>query len=302
MSQELKAPKIASVVALSLAIMKWTIWIMTWSIAVLSSAIDSILDFFVSVFNSIALKRSKDNPDDEFNFWKWKLEHLAAFVEWLIISLSWAYIFYESVKKLIVREEIQEINIALYVMAISAIVTLFLVIYLNKVYKKTWNTLIQADSLHYKTDLFTNIWIFISLIIIKLTWLYFIDWIIWVIISVYIIYEAYKIIKLWFVNILDKALNDEIVNKIEEVINNDKNIEWFHFLKTRRSAKTYFVQAHLVFKDSEILLKQAHDISDNIEKEIYKIDCTKRWKIDFHLDPYNDKEEELNMQRFICEE
>ena len=160
--------------------------------------------------------------------------------------------------------------------------------FLDFVAKKTKNIVIQTDSLHYKVDFYTNIWIILSLIIIYYTWFYYLDSIVWMILSVYIIFSAYKILKKWFLLLLDAALKKEQVKKITKIIDDTYEIKSHHLLKTRQSSKTNFVQAHLVFKNIDIKLINAHRISDKIEDKIKKIDESKTWIIDFHLDPYDD--------------
>ncbi len=282
-----KATIISSITAFFLAFIKLIIWIISGSVAVLSSAIDSLLDMFVSLFNLFAVSNAEKTPDKKFNYGKWKTEALASFLEWIIISLSGIYIFYESIKKIIFKEEISDLNISLFVMIISVFITFFLVSFLSYVWKKTNNLVIKADSLHYKTDLFTNIWILIWLFIIKFTWFYIIDSIIWIIISFYIIFEAFKIIKEWYLLLLDASLEKEEVDKILEIIKKYKEIKSYHFLKTRKSWKYKFVEVHLVF-NPEILLLKAHHIWDLVEDDIKKLDKNFNWEITIHLDPYDD--------------
>lgn len=290
MSKENTWVKFATLTALVLLVTKFIVWIFTWSIAVLSSAIDSMLDMFVSIFNYIALKNSAKPADEKFNYWRWKIEALASFLEWIIISISWIYIFYESVLKIINNEWVKEIWPAIYVMIFSVIVTSILVIYLKNIYKQTWNMVIEADSMHYKTDLYTNVWILFSLwLIFFFPNLYFIDWTVWIIISFYIIISAFWILKKWFLMILDVSLSEKNVSEIKKVIESFPEISSYHFLKTRKSAKINFVQAHLVFKDINIKLIEAHYISEKIECKIVSINSEKDWIIDFHLDPYDDK-------------
>jgi cation diffusion facilitator family transporter len=294
MNLEKLAVTTSSSVAFTLVIVKIVVWTTTWSIAVLSSAIDSLLDLLVSIFNFFAIKNSGKPADEKFNYGRGKAEALASFLEWLIITISWIYIFYESILKIINWEKISDLWYAIYVMIFSIFMTLGLVLFLNNIYKKTHNLVVEADSFHYKTDLYTNVWILFSLIIIKLTHFYYIDWIIWVIISFYIIISAFKILKKWYFMVLDVSLSEKTVNKIRNILDLEKELSWFHFLKTRKSAKINFVQAHLVFKNINISLLEAHSISDKIECMIAWIDENKNWVIDFHLDPYDDKNFEEN--------
>ncbi len=278
---------VSSFTALLLLIIKLIIWLISWSISVLSSAIDSLLDFFVSVFNYIAIQNSEKPQDKTFNYGRWKIEALASLLEWLIITISWFYILYQSIIKLINKEIIAFLWISIIVMGVSFIITLFLVLFLEYVAKKTNNLVIKSDALHYKTDLFTNGWILLALAIIHFTWFYYIDWIIWIIISIYIIYSAYELIKKWFLLLLDVSLNKKLVNKIIKIINSKKQVSSYHFLRTRESWKIKFVDVHLVFNEN-IKLIDAHSISDEVEEEIEKLDNNCEWLFNIHLDPIDD--------------
>lgn len=292
MNLQKKAIIIATFTAFLLALVKLFFWIFTNSIAILSSAIDSLLDMFVSAFNFFAVSSSEKDPDEKFNFWKWKIEALASFIEWIVISISWIYIFYESVRKIFFKEEINDLDTWLIIMFISIIITSILVFFLNNVYKKTNNLVIKSDALHYKTDLFTNIWIIIWLVVIHFTGFYYIDSILWIIISFYIIYSAFEIVKKWYLLLLDVSLDEEEIKKIEKIIKNFEKIQDFHELKTRQSWNLKIVNAHIVFQKN-ISLIEAHNISHKIEDKIKLLDTKNNWSILFHLDPYDDEEEDL---------
>lgn len=281
------ATLISSITALLLLIIKLFTWIISWSIAVLSSAIDSLLDLAVSIFNYFAVKNAEKDTDSEFNYGRWKIEALASLFEWIIITLSWIYIFYASIIKLIDNEKISYLLPSIIVMSISVIITFLLVYFLEYVWKKTNNLVIKADSLHYKTDLYSNAWILLSLWIISYTWFYYIDGIVWIIISIYIIYSSYKLIKNGFLLLLDVSLPKKEVKKIIKIIKKEKIVNDYHFLRTRESWKFKFVDVHLVFNPT-IKLINAHNVSDKIEEKIKKIDNTKIWIFNLHLDPYDD--------------
>lgn len=283
------AIKLASWTAFILLVIKWITGIITGSVAVLSSAIDSLLDFFVSIFNFIAIKTAKIPADEAFNYGRGKIEALAAFIEWMIIIISWLYIMYESVVKLIYKEQITLLGPAMWIMLFSVCITTILVLILSSVAKKTKNLVVESDLLHYKTDLYTNAGILFSLGVIALTKFYFIDALVGMVVAVYIIYSAYEIMKKWFLLILDVAIPKDTVNKIKEIIITEKHLQSFHYLKTRHSWGVYYVQAHLVFYDSRIELLEAHTVSDIIECKIKALDTEKKWIIDFHLDPRDDK-------------
>ncbi len=108
-----------------------------------------------------------------------------------------------------------------------------------------------------------------------------------VIISIYINFSAYEIIKEGVFILLDGSLDKEIVEEIKSIIENENQISNYHYLKTRKSANTNFVDVHLVFNEGISLLK-AHSIGDRIEDKIILINEKEEWVINVHLDPYDD--------------
>jgi cation diffusion facilitator family transporter len=287
MTLQKKATVVSSTTAAILVIIKLTIGFLSGSVAVLASAIDSVLDLVVSAFNYFAIKKSEEKANDTFNYGKGKIEALAAVIEGTVITMSGLFIFYEAVKKIYTKEGTSYLDTSILVMFISLILTIFLVIFLNKVAKKTGNMVIKSDALHYKTDVLSNGAILISLILIYATGVQIIDSIMGIIISIYIIYSAYEIIKDGIYILLDAALEDELVEQIRAIINNEELISNYHYLKTRKSGSTNFVDVHLVFNEGISLLR-AHSIGDQVEDRIMKLDDKSDWVINAHLDPYDD--------------
>ena len=287
MSLQKTATVVSSFTAFLLLVIKFVVWIMSWSIAVLSSAIDSMLDLFVSIFNFFAVKNAEKDADDQYNYGRWKVEALASLLEWLIITGSGLYILYASVMKFINNEQVSYLWVSVAIMLVSVVITWALVYFLEYVAKKTNNIVIKSDALHYKTDLYSNIWILLWLAIIYYTWFYQIDVILWVIIAIYIIYSAWELIEKWYKLLLDAAIDEKEVEQIKEIIKNQKLVTNFHELRTRQVWNVKYVEVHLVF-NPDILLIDAHRVWDHIESKIAKIDKKHEWKIMVHLDPYDD--------------
>lgn len=110
--------------------------------------------------------------------------------------------------------------------------------------------------------------ILIALLASKFFGLWWCDAVFAVGIGLWIIHNALPIIWSGATMLLDRALSTESIKKIEAFINEEKEVEDFHYLKTRTSGDFTFVEAHIVFRDKEILLKHAHEISENIESKI----------------------------------
>ena len=287
MTPQKKATLISSCVAAILTLMKLVIGIASGSVAVLASAVDSGLDMFVSIFNYIAISNSEKPADKTFNYGRGKIEALASVIEGTIITISGLYLLYQAVDKAINGHISQYLDISIYVMIASLIITISLVTYLNYVAKKTNSMVIKADALHYKTDVFSNVAVLVSLVLVTFTGYELIDVFVGGGIALYIIYSSYELIHDGILVLLDRAVDEELVCKIEEIIKENDKVNAYHLLKTREAGHQTFVEVHLVF-DCIITLMDAHRASDWIEDKIEKLDTKRNWIINIHMDPYDD--------------
>jgi len=286
---EKKATLVSSSTAALLVIIKMVVGLMSGSIAILASAIDSFLDLLVSIFNYFALSQSEKKADDIFNFGRGKLEAIAAVMEGTIISISGLFIAYNAVQKLMHPKDIAYMDLSLIVMGISIVLTTALVLFLMKVAKKTGNLVIRADALHYKTDLYTNGAILVALGVIHFTDYEIVDPLLGIGIAIYMIYSAYPIIKEGFLMLMDISLESEEIEKINHYLREQKDINGFHHLSTRRSGSDIFLTVHVVFNIS-ISLFDAHRISDNLEEGLDQLFEDERVHTIIHMDPYDDSD------------
>ena len=288
MSLEKRATLVASSVATLLIFVKLIVGIASGSVAVLASAIDSMMDVGVSLFNYFALKNSEKEADEQFNYGRSKIEPIASVIEGVVITISGLYILYASIVKIIENNQTFYVEESIGVMIFSLIITLALVIYLGKVATKTANMVIRADALHYKTDVLSNGAILLSLVVVYFTDWHLVDALMGVAIALYVIYSAYELIHDGVLMLMDAALDDESVEAIKKILATS-SITDYHWLKTRKSGKDNFLSVHLVFH-VQILLLDAHRVSDEIEAKIRAIDPKSSWHFAIHLDPYDDSE------------
>lgn len=285
-----RAALVASLCAVSLACVKFAVGLFSGSVAVLSSALDSLMDFVISVLNFFALKKSSQKRNEEYNFGFDKIEALMGLLEALFIGAMAVFIFFESVRKLYAQEGVQNLPLSVSVMVLAMVVTAFLTLFLSRVAKKSRSLILQADCLHYKTDFFTNLATLLALLVISFTGWAFIDDVFGVAVSFYILFSAFKIAKKSVEMLLDKALDDKVVARVKEIIASHKNVVSFHELKTRVSPHFNYISVHLVFCPV-ISLMQAHKISDEIEEEIKNEFKDHKFSIQIHLDPFDDSHE-----------
>lgn len=297
MTAQKKATVVASCVALTLVTIKLIVGFSTGVVVVLASAIDSMLDFAISLFNSYAVTKAQQPEDESYNYGRGKIEGIASVLEGVIIVISGLAIIYAAADKFNSNEPTTGLDYSLAVMLVSTIMTWLLVVYLGKVAKKTKSLIIQADALHYKSDLISNIGVIISLGLIWATGIDSIDSIASFLIAIYIIKSAIEVIKKGLQMLLDRALPDGIVVQIKDILKAHIEAEGciatgYHFLKTRQSGEVKIVDVHMVFSPN-VFLKDAHSVTDHIEERIKEIDPSSKWMILIHQDPYDDSKVEI---------
>ena len=254
-------------VAFGLISIKFVAYILTGSVALLSSLIDSVLDSLASILNFIAVRHALEPADEEHRFGHGKAEPLAGLGQAAFIMGSSIFLIFEAINRFVNPQQIQHSNIGVGVMLISLFVTILLVIYQRHVVKETGSLAIQADSIHYFSDIALNISVILALLISAYTGWTLADPIAALLIAVYIIYSAWKIVKQSLDQLMDRELSDEDREKIKSIAIGHPGVSSLHELRTRASGKDIFIQTHLDM-NGEISLNEAHRIGDEVEAEL----------------------------------
>jgi len=162
--------------------------------------------------------------------------------------------------------------------------TVGLLVIQRHVIRKTGSTAIRADSLHYLTDLLTNISVLLALYLSTLGWTWA-DPVFAMMVAVYIFYSAFQIGHEAFQQLMDRELPEEILQQIRATAMSHSEVIGTHELRTRQAGHTRFVQLHLEL-DKNLPLKHAHAIADEVEAEIMTI--LPGAEVMIHQDPAED--------------
>ena len=296
-SQLIKLATWASVVvALSLIVIKTWAWDETQSVSLLASLIDSIMDSAAALINFFAVRYAMAPADKEHRFGHGKAEALAGLAQALLILGSIGLVLSQTLGRLWSPVVIENTPFGIIVMAASMGLTGALVLLQRQVVKQTKSTAIEADSLHYTSDLLMNLGVIIALVLATYGH-YGADPYLALSIGAYVIYSAWGITKTAFDLLLDHELSDEQRQQITQMAITHPLVLGMHELRTRKSGHMQFIQLHLELKD-RMLLIQAHDVADEIELRILQL--FPYADVIIHLDPVSiaDKEVHAKTERF----
>jgi ferrous-iron efflux pump FieF len=291
-----KATLVTTATSFCLVILKTAVGVMSGSVAVLASAIDSLLDFIVSLFNAFAVRGSEKPRDENHNYGHGKIEGLAALLEGLFILGSAGYVLWKAVAKFLNPQPLEAagVNLALIAMFVSMSVSATLVWYLKKMSLKSRSLVLEADALHYRTDVWSNAAVLAGMLAIRFTGWQAADPLIAACIGLYIAWAAIPLIRKGLDMLLDHALPENLTADIRRIATSHSPlVNGVHELRTRRSGEINFVEFHLVFEEN-ITLGVAHRISDEIEMRVRALEQS-RWNINIHLDPVDDSKKDVRL-------
>ncbi|MGK2906412.1 MAG: cation diffusion facilitator family transporter [Desulfuromonadales bacterium] len=273
MSQSTRSPKLVAArlsvfTATILAIIKLLTGLFTGSLAVLTSAIDSLLDILMSGINMMAIHHAEQPADDVHPYGHGKFETLATIVQSIVIALSGAWIIYEAIQRMIEASPIKQTGLGIAVMSVSTLASFLISRHLRRVAKATDSSALEADSLHFSMDVYTNLALLAGLILISRFDLPWLDPAMSALVAVYILFASLRLLRQGMRDILDEQLPETVRRKIEVLINEHKNdLTGYHNLRTRRAGSQKLIDFHLTVC-KHLSVAEAHDITDYIEKKI----------------------------------
>lgn len=265
-TQVKKAAVFAILTASFLIIIKGVAWWQTGSVSMLASITDSMLDLFASFISMLILRFALMPADHNHSFGHGKAESMASLAQSAFISGSAIFLLLQGIQRLYSPQPLNNSMIGIGVTIFSIFLTLLLVWYQGKVIKTTDSPAIKADRLHYQTDLLMNVAILISLFLSYSGFLWA-DAIFAVAIAGYILWNAGVMLNNSVQLLLDVALPQEEIQKIEQIILSDPRILGFHDLRTRRSGAVRFIQFHLEL-DDHLSFVEAHHITEQLEQRL----------------------------------
>jgi ferrous-iron efflux pump FieF len=266
-ASKIRAERVAIGAAAALAAGKLAVGLATNSIGLLSASADSLFDVGISSFNLLSI-RIADSPADEGHpFGHGKVENLAGLLQTVVIAVIGGGLLFEAVRRLLrgARPEHAEWGIAVLVvaMAVSGLVTR----HLRRVARETDSMVLEADALHYQTDVYTNGGVLLGLALLWLTGSGVFDALIAIGVATVILGSAYRLLVRSINDLMDAALPEGEQRAIAEVIQRHRFVVDHRNLRTRRSGS----QRHVDFTIEacrHLPLGEAHDLVDHVEREI----------------------------------
>ena len=260
---------------------KLVIGILTGSLGILSEALHSALDLVAAIITYFTVRISDKPADKHHHFGHGKMENFSALLETLLLVITCVWIVYEAVNRLVSGNTHIQVTIWSYIVVITSIVVdVSRSRALYKVARKYNSQALEADALHFSTDIWSSAVVLVGLLCANFGF-YAADSIAALGVAIIVLTVSYRLGAKAINVLLDRSpitLSDEIGSIIELI----PDVVYFHDLKVRVAGADTFVNV-TIHIDPSLNMKDAHAISHKVESVI----CLRieRCEVHIHYEP-----------------
>ena len=239
----------------------------TGSVAMLGSLADTALDLVASLVTLYGVRIAATPADHDHRFGHGKAEALAALFQVVLISLSAVGIGWRAVDRLIHRETTANAEYGIGVSLAAIAATLLLIWYQRRVIARTRSVAIEADKVHYQSDLLLNGSVIAALVLDQFLGVSGADPVLGMAIALWLAWGAWRASSRAVDQLMDKEWPEEKRSRFVEVAARHPELKGLHDLRTRTSGAHDFVQFH-VWMDPEMTIAAAHDVVEEVEVKL----------------------------------
>ncbi|MER5176203.1 MAG: cation diffusion facilitator family transporter [Candidatus Nitrosocosmicus sp.] len=285
--EKTKVALISIIASASLAILKFLIAAVTGSLGILSEALHSGLDIMAAIMTLYAIRMAMRPPDLEHHYGYAKFESLTSLAETILLFLIAGWIFYEGVQRIFIIHSGPEITIFSFAIMLGSIgVDYSRSKALYRIARKYGSQALEADALHFKTDMLTSGVVIVGLVIVYLFGIPNADSYAAIIVAGVIVYTSLGLGRRTLDVLLDRAPKG-IQRQIFESITGLEGIKNVHSVRVRKVGSETFVDLHIAVPRIYTHDK-AHGIATAVENKI-KDEILPNSDVVVHVDAVEDE-------------
>lgn len=243
----LRLQKVITAIAIVLFLVKMTAWYLTNSVAILTDAMESIVNVIAALIGLYSLYVSAKPKDADHPYGHGKVEFLSAAVEGTLIMVAGIFVIYKAAVSILIHpHSIQKLDYGIILVAATAIINFVAGTICLNIGRKNNSLALIASGRHLRTDTWSTLGIIIGLILLYFTKLLWLDSVVAIIFSFLIIYTGYRIIRTSIAGIMDEA-DIELLKKLVGSLNANRRENWIdlHNLRIIKYGGTLHMDCHL---------------------------------------------------------
>jgi cation diffusion facilitator family transporter len=230
----------------TLLAMKLAAAMLTGSTAILSDALESIINVVASAFAFYSIILSAQPPDRSHPYGHGKIEPFSAGFEGALIILAALAILWKSVHGFLAPQPLAELDLGILLVVVAAGINAALGYFLIQTGRRTHSLALIADGKHVMTDVYTSAGVVIGLGLVWATGWIMLDYLTACIVAVNILFSGAGLIRQSVSHLMDEA-DERVLRDIVEALHHARRPEWIdlHHLRSWRSGNRHHIDFHL---------------------------------------------------------
>nr|MBP6316018.1 cation transporter [Chitinophagaceae bacterium] len=269
-SNSIKVQKLLVTVSVALFLIKLTAWYITNSVAILTDALESIVNVIAGFVGLYSIILSSKPKDKEHPYGHGKVEFLSSAIEGILIIIAGIIIIYEATDNLFHPHELKKLDFGIILIGSTALINYAVGHYCYVKGKKENSPILMSGGSHLKSDTYSTLGLLLGIGLLMFTKLAWIDSVAAYIFAAIIIFTGYKIIRRSVAGIMDES-DESIIQDIVQVLNQNRNVHWIdvHNMRVINYAGFFHIDCHLTVP-YYINVNEAHDILDSLTATFQK--------------------------------
>ncbi|MFP4097723.1 MAG: cation diffusion facilitator family transporter [Alphaproteobacteria bacterium] len=285
-----KASLVAGYSAIGIGIVLITIkaiaYYMSGALGILSSLTDSVADSLISLVALASVYYAAQPADKDHRWGHGKMEAVFALFQAAMIAGGGVFLVFQSLDRLAHPQELEAFGTAIIVLIVSIILSIILVWIQRRSLEQNDSLAIEADSLHYSSDILINSGALIVIVLTMYGMPFWIDALFALGVAFFMAKMAWGVAAKALDMLLDKELPEDERTQIKQIIEAHEQVAGWHDLRTRKTGTTIVIMVD-VEVDPTLTLGAAHNIATDLEEKLHSLYADA--DIFIHLDPEGDK-------------
>lgn len=244
--QNFVVQKWVTALSIALFILKITAYYLTASLAILSDALESIVNIVAGFIGLYSLYVAAKPRDEDHPYGHGKAAFISAAAEGSLIIAAGILIIYETIVNMLSKETVQQLDSGMWLVGSTAVLNYLAGAYCIKVGKKNNSLALESSGKHLQIDTFSTVGVLLAIALMYFTKLYWIDKAIAFGLSGWIMYNGYTILRKSLAGIMDEA-DEQMLKEFIRILNTHKKINWvdLHNLRVIKYGDLLHIDCHL---------------------------------------------------------
>ena len=245
-NQNLTLQRTIAMAAVILLIVKGLAWWLTHSVAILTDALEGIVNVMASALGLYSISLSAKPKDNEHPYGHGKIEFISAGVEGMLISIAGLFIFYNAILSLRNPAPLEKLDVGILLIIFSGLVNYVLGRASKRMGEKNQSAVLKSSAAHLLSDVYSTIGLVAGLLLMWLTKIYWIDAVVAMIFAIVILYTGFKIIRSSVSGIMDEA-DEKLLGDLVEKLDNNRRTNWIdlHNMRIIKYGAVLHIDCHL---------------------------------------------------------